>query len=102
MEGVSGVRVFRRDAQEGTTGDFRPVHQSVDFRQSLMYLLGVARLKEIVPKCLIAVVQVSEHERILAFKVPVKGRLGDSGDGHDLLRPGSADSLRIKQADRGL
>src|SRR5579872_337730 len=53
MKGMNGVRVFRRDAQERTPGDFRLVHQPVDFSQSLMNILRAARGKEIVPKRLI-------------------------------------------------
>src|SRR5215471_13806683 len=102
MDGMGRIRVFRGDEQEGTAGDFGPVHQSVDSDQSLMYILRVIWVKYIVPKRLIPVIEVGEHERILALEVPVEGGFGYGGNGHDLLRPGSADSLLIEEAVRDL
>ena len=61
MDGMGRIRVFRGDEQERTAGDFGPVHESVDSDQSLMYILRVIRVKEKVPKRLIAVVEVRDE-----------------------------------------
>ena len=43
-------------------------------------------------------VEVCEHERIFAFEMPIEGRLGDLGDGHNLLGAGCADPLCVEEA----
>src|ERR1039457_1327508 len=67
-----------------------------------MHIFRGGRTREIVPERFSASVEVDEHERILAFEVPVEGGFGYGGNGHDLLRPGSADSLGIEKVVRDL
>ena len=54
-------------------------------------------MREIVPKSSIAVFEVCEHEGIFAFEMPIKRRLCDFGDGHDLLGAGRADPLCVEE-----
>ena len=46
----------------------------------------------------VAIFQISGHQVIFAWEMPIKGRLCDLGDGHDLLGPGGADPFCVEKA----
>ncbi len=94
---VGSIRVLGCDSQERAADDFGPVRILFELDQRLAQILCGSRLREIVPKSLIAVGEVREHESILAFEVPIKRRLCDVGDGHDLFGAGRADPLGVEE-----
>src|ERR1700685_1895493 len=98
MERVGSIRVFGCDTQKRAADYFGPVRILFEFGQSLTQILRGSGLREIVPKSLISVFEVREHEGILAFEMPVERRLRDFGDGHDLLGAGRADPLCVEEA----
>ncbi len=98
MERVGSIRVFGCDPQERAADYFGPVRHLFELGQSLTQIFWGSGVRKIVPKSLIAVFEVCEHEGIFAFEMPLEGRLCDFGDGHDLLGAGRADPVCVEEA----
>ena len=97
MERMGSIREFGCDTKERAADYFGPVRILFELGQSLTQILCGSGLREIVPKSLIAVFEVSEHEGILAFEMPIKRRLCDLGKGHDLFGARRADPVCVEE-----
>jgi len=98
MVRVGSIRVFGCDTKKRAADYFGPVRHLFEFGQSLTQILWGSGMREIVPKRSIAVFEVREDEGIFAFEMPIKRRLCDFGEGHDLLCAGRADPLCVEEA----
>jgi hypothetical protein len=97
MVRVGSIREFGCDTKERAADYFGQVRHLFELDQSLTQVLCGSGMREIVPKSPIAVFEVREHKGILAFEMPIKRRLCDFGEGHDLLGAGRADPICVEE-----
>src|SRR5579859_3555837 len=97
MERMGSIREFGCDTKERAADYLGPVHILFELGQSLTQVLWGSGPKEIIPKRLIAIFEVREHESILACEMAIKRRLCDFGERHDLLGAGRANPLFIEE-----
>src|SRR5271170_7977271 len=97
MERMGSIWIFGCDTKERAADYFGPVRILFEFGQNVTQILWGGGVREIVPKSSIAVFEVGEHEGIFAFEMPIKRRLCDFSDGHDLLGAARADSICVEE-----